>query len=500
MLKTRTLLRGAGVGAGPSLLTGAASVSATSSTVRYLSSSSFASSSRAQILRPSPLLAKTSRPRALASLGNSRRPMSNVLGGPRYLSTTPLASSPLESSTSTSSLDALDPALLSTPADDLVPVSSFLDPIVNPLSDLLLHQLPHPLGYGTTIILLTLLVRTTITLPISIWQRKRALRAQRLVQPELKAINERLAISLRDEFRKRGASYNQYLTELRRQLAIAHKALNKKHQTHPFITTWSPLLIHIPIFVTLSLTIRKALELPGSAMASEHLWWLEKLGEADPYGILPLVGMGVAFGNAELVGLRAKEVRGAFKGPEQEAETPTKSEAVTPELSAPPPTTPKPVRPTHNDNAPATGLFNSKSKTTTTPPPRSSRRISTTSSALLASQPSPRTPRSQPASRAGRNPDLVEVGANDKPPTFSPARQAELRRSFFAGVLRFSALGFGMIASQMPSGVVLYWFTSLCFSFVQNVLMSWLPQRRLAKAREKAAAEAQASASASASA
>ncbi|KAK8865768.1 hypothetical protein IAR55_000915 [Kwoniella newhampshirensis] len=420
----------------------------------------------------------------------NRRSCPGDIGKYRYLSTVhivPVASSPSES-TSTSALNSLDSILPSVPADDPVPVSSFLDPIVNPLSDLLLN-IPHPLGYGTTIILLTLIVRTTFTLPISIWQRKRALRAQRLVQPELKAINERLAISLKEECRKKGASYNQYLTELRRQLAIAQKDLNKKHRTHPFITTWSPLLIHIPIFVTLSLTIRKALDVPGSIMASDSFWWLERLGDSDPYGILPLVGMGVAFGNAELVGRKAREVRRAFSGPDEETvgEAPTSTQVRTP---PPPPTQPKsrPARPTHNDNAPATGLFKSRSATssTSTPPPRS-RRLSTSSSPLLLAA-QPRTARSTTPSPSRS--DLVDIGADDRPPTSSPARQAELRRSFFAGILRFSALGFGMIASQMPSGVVLYWFTSLCFSLVQNVLMSWLPQRRLEKAKEKAALEA----------
>lgn len=102
----------------------------------------------------------------------------------------------------------------------LQPASTFLDPLVHPLSDALL-SIPHPLGYGTTLILLTLIVRTAFTLPVSLWQKKRAKKMQSIIAPEMKAINEHLAETVAKECRKKGVGYAEYLVELRRQVSLS---------------------------------------------------------------------------------------------------------------------------------------------------------------------------------------------------------------------------------------------------------------------------------------
>jgi inner membrane protein COX18 len=52
----------------------------------------------------------------------------------------------------------------------------------------------------------------------------------------------------------------------------------------------APLAVHVPILITLSLTLRRALELPGSNMATEGFLWLTTLDVPDPIGVLPLLG------------------------------------------------------------------------------------------------------------------------------------------------------------------------------------------------------------------
>ncbi|WVF70819.1 hypothetical protein IAT40_005613 [Kwoniella sp. CBS 6097] len=458
---------------------------------------------------------------------------SRLTGSPRYLSTTPVSSSPLEPpmslshpQSSLSPTDDLVAATASATDDALTPISTIFDPLIDPLSSFLL-SLPHPFGYGTTIIVLTLLVRTVFTLPVSLWQRKRAMKARRLVDPQMKIINAQLAESLVAESRKKGLTYKQYVLELRRQLAEAQSTLHRLHGTNPTITTWSPLLVHIPIFVTLSLTIRKTLEMPSSPVFSESFFWLEKLGEVDPYGILPLVGMSMAFGNAELVGRRNKaaadsaadavRVQGEGKESFDGSASSNGSELSQSNSGNSPP--PRRESTLFASRKPTSSRKTSSSSSTSPPTASSSsssssvgrpRRLSTSTSSLIfsstpsfasnpSSAPKPRaqartsrqvvaTSRSKQGSVADSSRVLVDADANERSrSSFTPARQQEIRRNFMAGVLRFSALGFGMIASQMPAGVVLYWVTSIAFSLVQNVLLSWLPQKRLASSAANAA-------------
>ncbi|WVQ62307.1 uncharacterized protein L199_000446 [Kwoniella botswanensis] len=367
---------------------------------------------------------------------------------------------------------------ISTTDEALTPVSTVFDPIIDPLSNFLL-EMNHPFGYGVSIICITLLVRTMFTLPVSLWQRKRALKTKQIVEPELKIINERLAKSIARDYRKAGKGYKEYLLEVRRQVAKAQSALHKKHSTHPFITTWAPLLMHIPIFVTLSLTIRRTLEVTNSPFSNESFLWLDQLGEVDPYGVLPIVGSCLAFGNAELIGTR----RSQQSVKTDQVDNDSIRNQVNKEDILP---TPQPRSQPHQDGPkpPPSGLFSHKQNPTahshshrSIPTSNRSRGLSTSSSAGLAQKPP-----------KGISP-LVDVPQGDVPAPFSPARQQEIRRNFLAGVLRFSAVGFGLIASQMPAGVTLYWVTSIAFSLVQNLVLSWWPQYKAQREKAKLLAE-----------
>ncbi|WVR05788.1 hypothetical protein IAU60_002813 [Kwoniella sp. DSM 27419] len=427
------------------------------------------------------------------------------IGGARCFSMLPssLDSTPLMDVNDVASHSA------STTDEALTPIASFMDPITDPLSSLFL-SMPHPLGYGASVIMLTLAVRTVFTLPVSLWQRKRAAKAKKLVEPEMKIINERLAKELAISCRQRGLGYKEYLAELKSQLAAAQAALHRRHNTHPFITTWAPMLVHIPVFVTFSLAVRKTLEMPNSPVFSETFLWLDKLGEVDPLYILPFAGMLLSFGNAELMGRRVQELKPAVVGGE-------KGEGVTGQLTATTgrgTSTPSthPSRPSAQSlvtprtpaksTAPAgppSGLFNNRSGQR----PAATRPLST-SSPISASQrrsyPSPPPPpsSSQPsklASRSLKDPRLVDIApTSSTSANLSPARQSEIRRNFMAGLLRIGAVGFGAIASQMPAGVTLYWVTSIAYSLTQNFILSVLPRLRKERLERKMLAEAEADA------
>lgn len=100
----------------------------------------------------------------------------------------------------------------------------------------------------------------------------------------------------------------------------------KKHKCHPLLTALAPPLIHLPIFLLLSLTIRQAAALATpppidlsvpldpsgledapvpvseyAAFAHEHVGWLTSLVDPDPSLVIPF-GIGLmAFGNVEVM-------------------------------------------------------------------------------------------------------------------------------------------------------------------------------------------------------
>ncbi|WVW82179.1 hypothetical protein I302_104185 [Kwoniella bestiolae CBS 10118] len=439
--------------------------------VRHLSSSSSSSSRIRHTHAHSIGLRSSSRPTLQSSplFRNQRIPLATRSFSILPSSLTPTLPEVIEESHTVSATD-----------DTLTPVSTIFDPIIDPLSNFLL-EINHPLGYGVSIICITLLVRTVFTLPVSLWQRKRALKTKQIVEPELKIVNERLAKFIAREYRQQGKGYKEYLLEVRRQVAKAQSALHKKHSTHPFVTTWAPLLLHIPIFVTLSLTFRRTLEIPNSPFFNEGFLWLDHLGDVDPYLVLPFVGSCLAFGNAELVGM--KRTQQAIKADQVDTDRirdQVNREDVLPASrprSQPQKDGPKPA---------PSGLFSHKHVPSTqksVPSSNPTRKISTSSTLDLAQRPRPPS-----APQNGTNP-LVDVPNSEVPVPFSPARQQEIRRGFLAGVLRLSAVGFGLIASQMPAGVTLYWVTSIAFSLAQNVVLSWWPQYKANRERARLEAE-----------
>lgn len=145
------------------------------------------------------------------------------------------------------------------------------------------------------------------------------------------------------------SGYNAHCRSL--QLANAQSALVKKHNCHPLATALAPPLIHIPIFLLLSLTIRQASALatpppldlsaaldapvPTSeyaAFASEHVLWLTSLVDPDPQLVIPFTIGLMAFANVEVTQTWRKEVSGmtAPASAESSGSTTTKQQPAAP--------------------------------------------------------------------------------------------------------------------------------------------------------------------------
>ncbi|ODO11798.1 hypothetical protein I350_00582 [Cryptococcus amylolentus CBS 6273] len=412
----------------------------------------------------------------------------------RLLSTAPIASSsiaPQEVPLDNYDLASLDPPI---PSDFLSePATTIFDPLIHPLADAFL-AIPHPLGYGASIIAITLLVRTGLTLPLAIWQRKRAKKIQEVVIPELKRYNDIMAQHLAREYRSKNLSYSEYTIETKKRMYLAQKALHKKHNTVPWVTNWVPLLVHLPFFLTISMTIRRALDIPGSSLAADSFFWIEQLGQVDPYGILPLLGMGVAFGNAEMVGARRRAVDAAKTMAEDSVAPEGEAKAAQPEPRPTPVRAASPVQPVQGSSTPrSSSLFARGKPTNSSKSPKSSppsRPISTTTSVLAR----PHTKWKAPSNAFSEKLRQEKIAngmvtlEDEKPSAVSPERQEDIKRDAFAYILRFMAIGFGMLASQMPSGVVLYWIASICYSFVQNFIFRILPRWRDTKTPDSVSA------------
>lgn len=83
--------------------------------------------------------------------------------------------------------------------------------------------LPPALGgisYAATIVIMTIALRSTITLPMIAWQRRRVRRVQELVVPAAKEWMSSAKYALRAEYRKANKGYDQYVAALNVQVSL----------------------------------------------------------------------------------------------------------------------------------------------------------------------------------------------------------------------------------------------------------------------------------------
>ncbi|KAI7954703.1 hypothetical protein MJO28_005103 [Puccinia striiformis f. sp. tritici] len=168
------------------------------------------------------------------------------------------------SSTSTNSSSPEQPATSSI--DSLGQATSSIDQ----LSDFLISQPIQPLSYTATVILATVLVRATTTLPVSIWSRLRINRFERIVLPTFKKFRTNLALRAQRSFLDPAqiAVYQRYLqSQLKQEL----DRLISVNRCRPWVTIVGSLGIHVPVIYGMTTVLRNACErvTPASPLAIE---------------------------------------------------------------------------------------------------------------------------------------------------------------------------------------------------------------------------------------
>jgi membrane protein insertase Oxa1/YidC/SpoIIIJ len=149
-------------------------------------------------------------------------------------------------------------------------------------------------SWGVTIIATTFAFRTFMTLPMTLFQRRNTMRLN-AIQPMIKACRIKVRQAELKINPRRSTKELERITILKARGPV--KELYKKHNCSPWKNLLSP-LIQIPLFVTMSMAIRK---LCGSAFLwsdrsdpaigvnTEGLLWFEDLTISDPTLILPIV-------------------------------------------------------------------------------------------------------------------------------------------------------------------------------------------------------------------
>ncbi|GAA6038133.1 hypothetical protein JCM8097_007563 [Rhodosporidiobolus ruineniae] len=393
----------------------------------------------------------------------------------------------------------LPPAPVKPTLTDLFGPTSLPDPtFFEPLSAVFLSLPPSlSLSYATFIPLFTLFYRSTTTLPVTLWQRRRTRRFTDVVLPLVKREQGRIALETRDECRRAGKSYEEYQQVFQKRAREAAHALARRYRCSPRLTLILPPLIHIPIFITATLALRDActralsalsispdalpalLSAEGSSMSSlltpealahlhelssTPLLWCPSLVLPDPTMFLPLsVGLAALLNVEVTARTRRAVVEGAARvgevdGPERAAKGAATGGG--------------------GGGGAAQGGTGGMQ-----PLSAAEKRRIVARRALAGAQPIARQLSTSPPSLLPPSPRLsagpakgttsVDVGAG-----LRGARQQRI----VTNVLRVAAVAFIPVAGMAPAAVCAYWLTSNLFTLVQNLALCY-PTRSMDDSR-----------------
>jgi hypothetical protein len=258
------------------------------------------------------------------------------------------------------------------------------------------------------------------------------------------------------------------------QLANAQSALVKQHKCHPLATALVPPIIHIPIFLLLSLTIRQASALatptpidlttsldapvPTSeyaAFASEHTLWLTSLVDPDPQLVIPFAIGLMAFANVEVMQSWRKEVSGAAAQSE-----PTNVPQATQSGTKQPVAASNKIRPNFGRISPS-----AKRSTSVLQNEHDAGNMSAADSRRREVDLKAGTMRERVVGNVMRILSVVTVGIAAEVPAVSRV-SVVLSRPLTLG----------------KQAVAIYWFTSTGYTLVQNIILGYLDRRAAPRA------------------
>ncbi|KAJ3365326.1 Cytochrome c oxidase assembly protein cox18, mitochondrial [Allomyces arbusculus] len=274
-------------------------------------------------------------------------------------------------------------------------------------------------GWGAAIIVTTVLLRSSLTLPLAVYQHQTALKMVQL-RPLLRAWERAIAHQVRAESRQANLSYDQFVAQYKRQYARKIGELYHDHGVRPLFTALAP-LAQAPLWITMSLTLRRMAAVPGTEPVSVLV---------RDYGPAPLVG--------------------ADAGP--------LLDLIVPHLGATDATW---------ITACAFGAMQLAN-------------VELAALSMLNPPPSPPASKTAPAVEPGATIAAPATDATAAPTVPANPAAGWTRHAVIKHMMRATAVLMVPIAHAMPAGVVLYWLTSAAFSVVQNVVFKiWLPRRYL---------------------
>ncbi|KAG0334089.1 Cytochrome c oxidase assembly protein cox18, mitochondrial [Podila horticola] len=168
------------------------------------------------------------------------------------------------------------------------------------------------LPWWATIFCATFLLRTAITTPVAIYQQRAVGRMMELT-PVLKAWLETLKTSVGVDHKLKGRDYATFNSEIQNAYRAKAKELYSANRCNPrvsFLLPW----VQIPLFVTMSLTIRGMAGYPlpfigDSSLPAEPGFadggtlWFTDLAASDPTWIMPVAIGATNLLNVELNGM-----------------------------------------------------------------------------------------------------------------------------------------------------------------------------------------------------
>ncbi|KDQ64575.1 hypothetical protein JAAARDRAFT_117940 [Jaapia argillacea MUCL 33604] len=173
--------------------------------------------------------------------------------------------------------------------------TSTIQSLSNEFLDLAI-ALPFPASwpaYSSTIILVTIVSRLVLTVPFSIWAKKRQWRAEELVIPHLQELQPKVAQAVYNEMKKAGIrgpkeklqAYHSH--KVKQLLSTRRKQLYSEHHCSPITTMAIPVATQLPLFAATSLVLSNISHAP-TPLDSESFLTLTSLAHADPTATLPI--------------------------------------------------------------------------------------------------------------------------------------------------------------------------------------------------------------------
>ncbi|KAH9062819.1 60Kd inner membrane protein-domain-containing protein [Lactarius vividus] len=182
----------------------------------------------------------------------------------------------------------------------------FTSSIYNGFLDLAI-ALPWPASfppYSSTIILLTVASRLVLTVPFSVWAKRRQWRAEELVMPTLQEAKPLVEKQVLHEMRVEQARGTKeelrkmHSERVKKNMTARRDELFASHRCRPWVTMLVPPLTQLPLFVGSSMLLSR-LSQPPTVFDSESFLTLTSLSHADPTAALPIALGIITLANVE---------------------------------------------------------------------------------------------------------------------------------------------------------------------------------------------------------